>query len=498
MTEAQAGGLVVVDRDIFPKAMGHEHETGHTVSSITGEMTENRQIANTFQIYIPDTVDGYNGGGHAGQNPVSFLLNGSKVYKGGTNLVEVTTPECSSPLDLVRYRRAAELLWHDIMRGYAEELSLRRPGMEVQVRSQYRVIDGDRSRKASHLSIGLDNLDTYPVATEYVLDHMAARSFVTGAGYAAARGMRYAQKVGGLRYELGYAMHGTMYRWAPDDGTTRFEDRCGDLNISDWAVWQHAGSLALALIVARVPGLREQLPVMPRAGDHTELAKHLNPLQLTEDGQVRPNAYGFAAVDFEQSLAEIVMDKLLYYVDEVPTMYYDVASALYKYCEDYRAVVKGEKDSAILADRADWAMKLQGILRNRHRDEAFGIQRSLGDFEMQATDLRYDFKLVKARDGEIIEERQGFGFRSRDKGALVQLVRPIDIERAYRHPPSDTRAAIRGDLLRKYEVTVCDWKRMRVGDSERPGKCIVEMPDVTTTELSPEIREQLSTFKQKI
>lgn len=493
MTEVHADDSVVAAKGIFPEAYGHEHETGHMINhQFADTMSETAYFAEHYSKFLPEELlpdaDYY--------GEVDFLLNGFKVYKGGEKIVEVVTPECSSPLDLVHRRRAAEMLWENMVSNLAAFASELRDGAEVHVRTQSRVIDGHVSRKASHMNVGLPDSVLEPEEVMYVLEHMAARGFATGAGYVGVRGPRYSQKVGGLHDVNGYGEHGSMFRQISVADSVRFEDRCGDLNISDWAVWQHAGSLALAVAVSKIPVLREQLPAMPLRNQPLEMAKQVNPMVIDEDRRIQPNRFGLAAVDFEQSLAELIMDKLIYYVDVLPDMYYDVAQALYSYCDDYRKVLKGDAELSILADRADWAAKFQLILRGIERDRGFGIRREFGDYQSQAVDLRYDLKRVTARDGEVVEVRKGLGYKLRDRGTLANMVRPLDVERAYRQPPTDTRASLRVDLLKRYRILSCDWTGVQIMDADGRTERI-QLGGVTSTVFSADARAKFTTIKEK-
>lgn len=479
---------LVSNTSIFPVAFGHEQETGRLIS-IGNEFYEPKAPSTkTLQRWIPDELIGSG----------VFLTNGFKVYPTGGKIIEIATPECINPIELVRYRRAAELLAEKVLQANLVELSGYKFLSEATIRGSIhnRVVDISGNRKSSHYSVGLNDLSDYPLDYDTITQHQATRGFVSGAGHVTREGYRFSQKINGLVGISGYGFLGTMYRVDNNDGTTRFEDRCADINISDWATWMHAGSLALAVAVSRTP-LKKDLPKLKTDGNIIEFAKKMNLLGLGKDGSILRHKDRFVSVDFQQKLAELAMAKLDLYIDDLPQEYFEVARALFNYCELFRKFMNGKVEVDDIAYYADWAAKLNIVMRRHAKDARLGIRRDLFDSKSRVVDLGYDYRHFTAQDGEIIDEDIGLAFRLRDRDRLATLVTEQDVARALGRAPESTRAKLRTHLLRRYEVSGCDWAHTRIVD-EDGNKADIKLPDVTATSFTDEQMEQLMGVKEKL
>lgn len=469
---------------LLPVALGHEKEVGLLIGE-PGKLVEPIEFFAKIESYIPPKVLGYG----------SFLVNGYRVYKGGSTFIEVATPECGSPKELVKYMRAAVPLVDSIVLSYATEVSANAPS-PVIVRFQDRVVDSYGSRKGSHMNIGLQDYDNKPVDIPTILAHQATRSFVSGAGYIGNGRLRYAQKVGGIVKLENYGYSGSMYRITKEEGTTRFEDRCGDVNISDWAAWMHAGSLALAAGISRTPLRTELTQTATITADTIKTAKAMNVMRIQKDGTVLPNYSGFTAVDFQQKLAELTMDKLEFHTD-VPEMYFEVARALFKYCELYRAILKGGASLYALAGQADWAAKMALVLHGIEKDEEFSIRRRVYDMKARITDLRYDFHGYTVENKKVTKSSWGKGHTLRQRGILPNMVSDLDVKGALAKAPTSTRAHLRGKLLRDFNVQDCHWHYVRTVDPANDKTVAVSLDNVWQTELTASDADKLADIKQK-
>lgn len=475
MSNVFEAGVASLSPDyLLPIAFGHEHETSHLIGQ-PGDMQEMAAMVNNIDSYLEQGLRGKS----------FFLLNGFKIYPGRHgSIVEVATPECATPDELLTYVRAGEQLWDTILTNFGIELSRLNPDKEIHVRSQDRVVDYRGNRKASHLSLGINDNETYPVDIPTILGHQITRQFVNGSGYARSRGWHYAQKIGGLSKINDYGYFGSMYRWSGQEGTQRFEDRCGDHNISDWAMWQRAGSFALAVAISRTP-LKSQLPDIRALGPTLQTAKCLNRLPITRHGKVVPlRSDGYVSVDFQQKLAELSIDKLWLYMDEMPEIYFDVARALYAYCEDYRSVLEGKEEYNILKDRVDWASKLGVVDGNiqRNKDNYDNSSANYKDKDAVARDIHFDFKGRVFKDGQLVRRHIGSGHRQKERGNLYKRVRSHEVEYATKHAPRSTRAGLRTDILRSYPVKSCDWAQLTL-DTQDGEETRVTLLDVRMTEL---------------
>lgn len=409
--------------------------------------------------------------------------------------IERATPECATPEQLSVYVRASEQLLIDIVGNYLATESENIPG-ELRARIQRRVVDSSGSRKACHDSFGVSPESKLGKANHLpppALAHLATRSFITGAGYVRGSGLRYAQKIGGLRMVNGYGYFGSMYRTTKSEGTPRIEARCSDINISDWATTMRVGGMAIAIALNQTPLADTMVGLFPE--EAIWQAKDCNRVNLNRDGSFQSSWEQQFAVDFQQGSAELAMTKLLLHCDEVPPELFKIAKEIYDFCDDYRKVLKGEATIDLLADRADWAAKFATIQRGVVKDRKFGIKRKLTDVISRAADMRYDYIGMSAIDGQLMPISYGTGYKLRERGVFNgKTITAEDVSLALRRPPANTRAALRSSLIRRYNVTNCDWNSVQVVDGDI--KHVISFEDVLQTELSDADHAKLADVKQ--
>lgn len=470
---------------LFPVAYGTEEEKG-ILTDAGFAMDEPYDLIKRLYEFLPDTIQGRG----------AFLKNGFKIYAGGasqasqqTNL-EIATPECATPSELLRYSRASDLIMRSILNNYVAQTSddLGRP---VTARSHHRVVDSHENRKACH-----DNFATSAnkKTVNKLLDHLSSRSIVTGAGVVSRGHFEFAQKIGGLSEVKGYGYHGSMYRKSDSEGTPRLEVRCSDVNISDWATWQRVGGVALTIAISRSE-LSKKLKAMHVHPDTITRASLINILPLSPEGEIKATHDIMQALDFQQQLADLAMQLTEQTFDETSDEYFRIAAELYRYCDDLRDVLNGTQDLEILADRADWATKLSLIRRRRQKDRDFGITGHVHDINAMATDLRYDLYSVTGTDGKVTSSSEGTGYKLRHKGSLTNRVSDLQAIRATQEAPRSTRAHLRADLLKHYFVASADWNRVVIQDAD-DHRATIHLDDVTQIAFSDHDKARIESVSE--
>jgi hypothetical protein len=476
---------------VFPLAYGNEEETG-LIDNSSGEMSEPYDFVSKFTSLLGELSPH---GFVSSTGRVMHLQNAGKIYVGGTidrsnaeTNLERTTPECSSINQLITYMRSNDEFLYDMVRLYLNQTS-GYTADTVKARIQKRVVDNARSRKGEHDSIGVygPEFNNQTTAPESVLAYLACRSFVTGAGHVpSADGLRYAQKIDGLSKVRYHGYQGSLYRIATpgfgdNPGTRRFEVRCSDANISEWAIRMRIGGLAIAWALSRTPLHEELLGI-----DHAvviDQAKSMNRLLLKPDGTIKGRRPIHKAIDQQAVMAETFMSKMDLYAADVPDELLAVASEIYRFCDDMKKVIDGKDTIAVLADRADWAAKFFSIQRGMRRDEQYGQRRSLNDIKSRAADMLYDAVLLESENGDVVASRFGTGYRLRDAGIFRgKTTSKYAARAAMTVAPQETRARLRSDLLRNFVVTHCDWETVTVAGVN--GSITIKMPDVKQTEFS--------------
>lgn len=423
--------------------MGTEQEVGLQVMK-NGVLDEPYHLAEQLYDYLPEGIEHSN----------SFLSNGMRLYVGGSNQtqkptnIEIATPECVNPHQQLLYIRASQLLIEEILKKYVES------NEDVEYAAiHHRVVDVQGNRKGCHDNVSLPSVHLGFLG-DLMANFVAARSLVAGSGYFAGNGLRFSQKVGGLAKYCEYGYLGSVYRV---DNTTgpRLEVRCGDVNISDWATLHRVGMTALFATMLNVPECVEELSKISgqrSENGHLTFIKRANVLSKDIRETVQPSNCAMQSLGYLQRFAEICVDILPNYVNDVPSSYFWIGRELLRFSEDLELVLNDKKDVAVLADRADWAMK--AVLMKDNVKDATRYQ----DYKHKGrvTDLGYDYVMINKDNGTTRVGPVGKGIRLRQKGLFREAVQSKDIVPRMRGAPKETRASARAQLI-KDGLKVTDW-----------------------------------------
>lgn len=487
----------------FPLAYGNEEETGIMVRfDRSGPFMQPLHFAESLTQYLPANLPHWTDGFRA------FLGNGGLVYPGGSatdreryvdmssaavqiednkaryDNIERATPECSSPTEMGVYVQAHEQLIVDMAQNYAVQTSKinERP---TEIRIQRRVVDSVGNRKACHDNFGVPNVvekladDTIAAP---LVGFIATRSFMTGAGYVGMSrpdqgpdSTQFAQKINGLEDIEGYGYKGYMYRVENEYGDERLEIRCNDINISPWAIRVRVGGIALMLATLDTPlkGLVNDRLYTTTA---IKTAKQSNLANFLPDGRLQTTFALKSALDSQEFMADIFLEKLPHYVD-LGDEYLDIATEIKEYCADFRAVLGGYLPLEYLADRSDFAAKFTNILANRAEDG-----KPLLSFESMRDDMRYDHIAIASLTNGISRVRKGNGYSMRDKGKFRNTPRDKDVQKAFYWAPSSTRATIRAKLIRTQELAEVRWRKIAIETKNGYGE--IDLGNVDDTELT--------------
>jgi hypothetical protein len=448
----------------YPLAMGNELEYG-VLFGQNGSFDEPYTLTKEMYDHVPQRIVSADG----------FLSNGFRLYAGGSSdtekptNIEIATPECATPTETVRYMRAGEELFRLIGKSFLKDIALRND-TPSELRIHRRVIDSHGNAKGSHDNFGYPKdleADVDVRLNSFLISYLQSRSFISGAGYVDPKGFRFAQKIERTTEIEYYGYNGRMFHFEPgaNNGTTRIEIGCSDANVSDWAALMRIGGAALALAVFNSPLYDEIADYVNDYGLNglgvLETAMAMNRPKQTKDGNLLYSREIAMALEFQQMLADAALNKLQLYAD-LPPEYFKIAEEIYTFIDDFDALLAGQKDVAILANRADWAAKLVIVQKGIEKDSRFGIKREIGDIESQAQDLRYDLTHIVTQPNGDTVVNEGIGTKMRRKGLFKVTVDDKQIAEALYKPPHTTRAKNRGKLIKDYAVHSVDWDQVTV------------------------------------
>ena len=219
----------------------------------------------------------------------------------------------------------------------------------------------------------------------------------------------------------------------------RFHVIIGDSNLSQFATWMKVGTTALMLESLEHEGAPDWWALADPLEAHRTISRD------ETYGWVVPLANGktIRAVDLEYEFIAWVEKRVdLEHVEKAQVL------------KDWKATVETlEKDPLSLHDRLDWAAKRQLL-------DAFREQEGLqwDSPWLQSLDLEYS----------LLKHDEGLFFALENSGSMKQLIGEAEIIHAVQHPPTSSRAYLRGRSVLKFarEMKTAQWDNLvfKVGD----------------------------------
>jgi hypothetical protein len=362
------------------------------------------------------------------------LLNGGRLYNDHGH-PEYATPECSRLLDLVAADRAGELLVEAAARELEAKLGRR-------VRVYKNNTDFHGATYGTHENYLAPRSLQFGALFRGLTPLLVARQLLCGAG-------KVGSEVGKpVRFQLSQradflteeASVDTLYRRPvfntrdePHADPTKWQRVhviCGDANRMDWATAMKVGMLVVGIRLVEM-GEAPGFELCSAAAAFASISRD-------ERMQWRVQLQGpnwTTAVEILDSYLSAA-ERLLLGQD---------AETDWVLSEWRLALSDLGRDPMSLRDRVDWAAKLSML---QVFSESEGGWR---EDAMQSLDLEYG----------NLQPNEGLYDALRDSGATRQLVDDHRIQEAASHPPRDTRAWVRSELVRRYsdQLAAIGWRR---------------------------------------
>lgn len=370
-----------------------------------------------------------------------ILTNGARLYVDHAH-PEYSTPEVTSPLDIVLWEKAGEQVMLDAQRR-AGQL----PG-GAQIAMYKNNTDNKGASYGTHENYLMRRSTPFADIVRHLTPFFVSRQVVCGAGRVGIgqdgrqHGFQVSQRADFFEVEVG--LETTLKRpiintrdepHADPDKYRRLHVIIGDANLSEISTYLKVGttSLVLAMIEDKFIGS-----------------------DFSVDGPVS----ALRAVSHDPSLKQTITlgDGRTLTAVQLQLEYLDLAK---KYVEDrlgsdadaqtvdvlarWESVLdRLERDPMLCARELDWVAKLQLLEQYRDRDGLAWDDAKLALIDLQYSDIRPEKglynKLVAA-------------------GRVDRLLDDVEVERAMHDPPTDTRAYFRGRCLEKYaeHVAAASW-----------------------------------------
>ena len=370
-----------------------------------------------------------------------ILTNGARLYVDHAH-PEFSTPECTNPLDIVRWDKAGEQVMLDasIRAGQV-------PGAPPILLYKNNT-DNKGVSYGAHENYLMRRSTPFGDIVRHLTPFFVSRQVVTGAGRVGIgqdgreHGFQLSQRADFFEVEVG--LETTLKRpiintrdepHADPEKYRRLHVIIGDANLAEISTYLKLGttSLVLAMIEERFISTDftvEGSVAALRAVSHDPTLQHL--VTLTDGRKLTAVQLQLEYLDLARKFVE---DRL---GADADAQTLDVMSR-------WESVLgRLERDPVLCAEELDWVAKLKLLQQYRDRD-------GLGwdDAKLHLIDLQY----------ADIRPEKGLYHRLVKAGRITRLLDDPTVEAAMHDPPDDTRAYFRGRCLEKYadSVAAASW-----------------------------------------
>lgn len=389
-----------------------------------------------------------------------ILDNGARFYVDHAH-PEFSTPECSTPKDVVIYEKAGDQILH---RSLLEANTVL-PG-DQQMLIYKNNSDYKGNSYGYHENYLVDRRVPFERICDYLMTFLVTRQIYAGAGKIGAENggrqthFQISQRADFFETEIGLD---TMVKrpiintrdepHADPNKYRRLHVITGDVNMAERSTYLKVGATALVLAMLEDDALPAPLKLQNPVAAMRDVSRDLackTPL-LLENGQK------MTAIEIQQEFQY----RAHRYVstqpsdpvnEEVVNIWGDTLDAL-------------RRDPLELSRQLDWAIKLELLQNYREKHQCGWDDPRLRMVDLQYHDIRPDKSLY------YLLQRQG---------KIERLVTDEEIRRAITQPPDDTRAYFRGRCLQKYANRVygVSWGAISFEVGEKAVKRIL-MPEPT-------------------
>ncbi len=370
-----------------------------------------------------------------------ILTNGARLYVDHAH-PEYSTPEVTTPRDIVKWDKAGELVMLDASRR-AGQL----PGGTPIVCYKNNT-DNKGASYGAHENYLMRRSTPFADIVRHLTPFFVSRQVFTGAGRVGIgqdgreHGFQLSQRADFFEVEVG--LETTLKRpiintrdepHADPEKYRRLHVIIGDANLAEISTYLKVGTTALVLSMIEERFIGQDLTVdgsvtALRAISHDPTLKQT--VTLTDGRTLTGVQLQLEYLDLARKYVE---DRLGADADDQTL---DVLAR-------WESVLdRLERDPMLLASELDWVAKLKLLEQYRQRD---GLE--WDDAKLQLIDYQYS----------DIRPEKGLYHRLAQSGRIQRLLGDEEIEAAMHDPPEDTRAYFRGRCLEKFssEVAAASW-----------------------------------------
>jgi proteasome accessory factor A len=380
-----------------------------------------------------------------------FLENGARFYLDTGCHPEYATPECASPMDVMIYDKAGERILENLL-NYAQN-KVHEEGFQGDLAIFKNNTDFVGNSYGCHENYLADRTADFYYMAEQLIPFLVTRQIFTGAGkvfrtrrgtvyHISQRAQHIRQKISGTTTNERSIINTRDEPHAIKEKYRRLHIIVGDSNMSEFSTYLKVGTTALVLQMIE----DDFLPPTFSLRNPVRAIKDISRDLTCREAVPLNSGKKYSALELQKEYLDLAHR---YY--STRPMSPEAADILQKW--EY-VLTKLEEDPMQLHHEIDWVIKL-------HLLQAYGERTNLspeasGD-RMLMLDLQY----------HDIRREKGLYFLLERKGQVVRLATDGQIETAMVDPPQNTRAKMRGELIKLAKMKRIpydlDWNYIRIG-----------------------------------
>lgn len=394
-----------------------------------------------------------------------ILTNGARLYVDHAH-PEYSSPEVTNPRDAVCWDIAGE----QIMALAAGEVATQ---MGVDIRLYKNNVDGKGASYGTHENFLVDRAVPFSVIVELLTAFLVTRTVFTGSGRVGLGatgqlpGFQLSQRADYMEAEVG--LETTLRRPIVNTRDEPHADRArwrrlhliiGDANLFETATYLKLGTTSAVLWVlehlAEQPGLQADLAALRLKDPVACVAQVSRDLSLTAPLELADGRH-LTALDIQRGYLEVVRRAFA----AAASTDADTEDVLERWA-DVLTRLGQDRDSC--ARDVEWVAKLRLLEGLRRRDNLDWDHPRLRALDLQWSD---------------VSPARSIYHRLRAAGAVDTLVSTEATVRAVAHPPRDTRAYFRGEVMARFApvISAASWDSVVFDIPDAPALQRVPMMD---------------------
>jgi proteasome accessory factor A len=380
-----------------------------------------------------------------------FLENGARFYLDTGCHPEYATPECASPMDVMIYDKAGERILENLL-NYAQN-KVHEEGFQGELAIFKNNTDFVGNSYGCHENYLADRTADFYYMAEQLIPFLVTRQIFTGAGkvfrtrrgtvyHISQRAQHIRQKISGTTTNERSIINTRDEPHAIKEKYRRLHIIVGDSNMSEFSTYLKVGTTALILQMIE----EDFLPTTFSLRNPVRAIKDISRDLTCREAVPLNSGKKYSALELQKEYLDLAHR---YY--STRTMSPEAADILQKW--EY-VLTKLEEDPMQLHREIDWVIKLH--LLQAYSERTNLSPEASGD-RMLMLDLQY----------HDIRREKGLYFLLERKNQVVRLATNEQIETAMVDPPQNTRAKMRGELIKLAKMKRIpydlDWNYIRIG-----------------------------------